>query len=1260
MNSKPLPKIQSFLKELKRKNSAESNGKKQTFQEFHAAGGGVPTQYKGREHVWHAKVDKFAAGGAVQPAALIDGNDFVKAAQANGLKTDNATLNKIVARVNRGESVQEAAKNVAQSRAAGGEVKMAGGGDPRGEMRATPRNKALGATADAAKWLHRAASEPFGYANPPGEMLSELIGVPAVGRTLEKLAYGEPITNYGKANVPLMQDDTADAAMTIAPMVGPTARMAAKGAKAVGRGALDLAKSDAAYNLAQKALVSPALAAVRPMNVVKPKDGNFLTGRTEKDLQPLKSRAPTHRDEALLMGGRYAQEADTPEGIRAMAQTAALNKWVDSNLTNYVKKQMGTPDDPVRKLAEEGITHKPGLVDDENIFAWNPDLQKQRMEAGFPEEGMGQSPTAQAWERASDSAIATHRAGDIQGMPERFAKFTEAEEKLRAAKKAVESKFKQQMENFGIEGTNNMHFATSLAEKAKIVGDTDLAKASAEYQSLQSPMMDNYMELGRQNPYINKLAPETPMYAPFTGDLGFDHIMDVLREDVTAGRIRPEQLSKVSMEQAVRRTFEYDQELAAKANASRAAAREGLPTYKEYPEGYKWIELNKPGSFSQESEAMGHSVRGYEPPKGHPDWTEASGNAGSSGYGHGGWEAIKSGKTKVYSLVDSKGAPHATVEVGPTHRDRGFFGDQRPTGDDYYSQQNKYVAGQNDGTVSPKLTFAEWWRSTQGIPEPEALPPRISQIKGKGNRAPNEEYLPYIQDFVRGGQWSGVGDIQNTGMRPKSSVFNDAELQMLRERGEADIPHILSGEEIQRLHNIIVPEGKRLKYDAKGNIVGSEEGLAHGGEVHMAGGGAIKAALAKLGKFATESDLKAIKEAGRAAHEQDAWIRAAKNAEIEEKLKSMPARSKAANIEMGMYHPVGGGTKLSKPFEAMHSTRVKNPKVGTPEVRIITPEDLYREEAGFFPLVGDKADASTFLTHIGEKELEVPVGLGGGPRYMDANLDPTNRSRSASWESGTGRVTSLGNQARRIGESGRPAYGIYTAGSGTNTDFNIMGANAILQQLGQSKLTKKAEKAFDQAMREGTKAFPPIPDWPGIRSPKAEDMLLDKSQGILRTKLFDTMGKEDFQSMGFPDVPATRKAIMDPQLLDVPTNEAGFRIAKMDPTGRIIEDPLHPSDYPTAMAGELAGQLDMGVDYKDVFSTHFANRRLLSQPESGDYYSFSRAHPIQYADQEWLDKIKKAQEAKEKLIKTGSYAKGGDVKPKGGLAAATKSCSCHD
>ena len=127
--------------------------------------------------------------------------------------------------------------------------------------------------------------------------------------------------------------------------------------------------------------------------------------------------------------------------------------------------------------------------------------------------------------------------------------------------------------------------------------------------------------------------------------LGFDHIIDVLKQDLASGRIRPEQLSKVSMEQAVRRTFEHDQELAAKMNAQRAAAREGLPVYKDYPEGYRWIELNKPGTFAAESDAMGHSVRGYEPPKGHPDWVEGSGDMGSPSYGHGGWEAIKDRKS---------------------------------------------------------------------------------------------------------------------------------------------------------------------------------------------------------------------------------------------------------------------------------------------------------------------------------------------------------------------------------------------------------------------------------------------------------------------------------------------------------------------------------------------------------------------------------------------------------------------------------------
>jgi hypothetical protein len=1105
-----IPKIKPMnFSELKPIGADSVPTKRQSLKEWAMAGGGVPTSHKGREHVWHGKVHKMAAGGEVYNTNpdMSDGGEIIQgAAFAKGgevKKDDEGAAFGVFpqAKAKRSKQDREASKNVPVDLARGA---VAG---------------ALGAPGDIEALIRML---PY---------LDEKTVLPTSEEIEQRLPF--------RSESPVSKAAAGLGSLAGGFYTGPGAPIRLAGAlpSAVKRAGQDFAMASAAG----------------VPHVIKPKGGNWFGNRAEKELNTLKKNkmAGENLEEMKQVYPPDVLATMSPEtrvsvdrAFPHLEKEAALNNWVDRNLTNYVKKEMATPEDPVRKLAEQNITHYP-VAEDPGY--WSRHGRTAREDFGGTE--MANSPLAKQWENRTDAMIMKDTAQQHQDM---------------------------------------MHLSPGM------YSDKD--------------------------EWIKKLAPDTPLYSAqqnrfSTLDLGFDHIMDVLREDLAAGRIRPEQLSKVSITDAVRRTHQYDQELAKKMAEAKATAREGLPVHKEYPEGYKWVELNKPGSFASESDAMGHSVRGYEPPKGHPDWTEGSGDSGSSGYGHGGWEAIKSGKAKVYSLVDPKGASHATVEVGPTHRDRGFFGNQRPTGDDYYSQQNKYIAGQNDGTVSPQLTFAEWWRSTQGIPEPEALPPRISQIKGKSNRAPNEEYLPYVQDFVKSGQWSDVGDLHNTNLIPLQS---DSELaQKIKRAGEVP-PHYLTQNEL-------------TEYAKKYN-----DGMAEGGDVHMSGGGAaIKAALAKLGKFASEVDLASIKEAGRIAHEQEAFIRAAKNADIEKRLQAMPARSKAANIEMGLYHPVGGGAKLAKPFEAMHSTRVPNPKVKTPDVKILTPEDLFRERATFYPLVGDKADTGTFLTHIGEKELEVPVGLGGGPRYMDVNYHPEDPTRSAAWESGTGRVTSLGSQAKRAGESGNPVYGVYTAGSGTNTDFNVMGTNAVLQQLPQSKFTKKTEKAFDSEMRSI------YPDWPGVRNEAAADLLMDKGQGELRKSFLTLMGSEPYQKAGLPDIPATRKAIMDPQLYDVPTNESGFRIARMDPTGRIVEDPLHPSDYPTAMAGELAGQLNQGVDYKDMFSTHFANRRLLSQPESGDYYSFSRAHPIQYADQEWLDKIMKAQEQKDKLIKTGKYAKGG-------------------
>ena len=176
-----------------------------------------------------------------------------------------------------------------------------------------------------------------------------------------------------------------------------------------------------------------------------------------------------------------------------------------------------------------------------------------------------------------------------------------------------------------------------------------------------------------------------------------------------------------------------------------------------------------------------------------------------------------------------------------------------------------------------------------------------------------------------------------------------------------------------------------------------------------------KKLLGGLGKvrqrmMATDDDgaMNAIRSAGRTAHEQEAAIRAAKNAQVKEQMANLPARSKKANEALGLYHPVGGGLKLSKPTSGMHATTVADPKFNPPEIGDITPEQLVKEGAALFPLVGDRAAAGRYLTHVGENELEMPVRLTGGPRYMDANYNPINPDDSAAWESGLGRVTALG------------------------------------------------------------------------------------------------------------------------------------------------------------------------------------------------------------------------------------------------------------
>ena len=330
---------------------------------------------------------------------------------------------------------------------------------------------------------------------------------------------------------------------------------------------------------------------------------NFLKGSVEKVLKPLLPNGPTHRDEALMLGGNWTRLADTAQGQKAMSRNEAISNWIQSNLANYIRKQMGHPNDPVRKLAEQGILHvDPELLADQG--RWGEDRRK--MLGG---EKLGKSEHAQAWEDATDATFEPNSIEDI----------------LRAK---------------------------------------DIYK-------------------GMQEPWMEKADPKTDVYELYGADnLGFDHIVDILKQDIDSGRIRPEQLSKVSIEHAVRRAHEYDQERKKAMQEASLKATEGMPVHKDYGNGYKWVELTMPEkgehllseldrriiaqrqdsnpvsqdlmdktldqraneklaeALKYEGDTMGHCVGGYCPD-------------------------VAAGHTRIFSLRDAKNEPHVTIEVTP-------------------------------------------------------------------------------------------------------------------------------------------------------------------------------------------------------------------------------------------------------------------------------------------------------------------------------------------------------------------------------------------------------------------------------------------------------------------------------------------------------------------------------------------------------------------------------------------------------------------
>ena len=1035
-----------------------------------------------------------------------------------------------------------------------------------------------------------------------------------VGDFLEKLE-----TEY---KIPPVLPEAVALQYLTAPATSQAARAAGKGAlqagMAVERGMEPVVRGALERGGLPREMVM-AMGANTQSNVIKPKNGNWFGTSLEDSMSGLKRGVIDEEAARRLMGDDFVNQrmSDPIDN--------ALNKWVDSNLTNYVKKQMATPEDPVRKLAEEGIVHIPS--NEVGINRYRAPEHRER----YGGEQLGQSEAARAWEDASDVAINAPKVGEI-----------------------------------------------------KSPGFID------------------------RNPYVEKLSPDERIYglnspASYQQEikgLGFDHILDVLREDLATGRIRPEQLNKVSMEQAVRRTYEYDQELAKKMAEARATSRAELPVYKDYPEGFKWIQLTRPGDFAAESDAMGHSVRGYEPPKGHPDYVEGSGDSGSSTYGLGGWEAIKSGEAKVYSLVDAKGEPHTTIEVGKGKHPIGFSGDGSnfPYGLTYGDSNNNYLEiplekQQEIYELGKKLYFenpnayAEN-RILTGAQAPNLMdtfqkaadmllgekPGYVRQIKGKGNARPISKYDPYTQDFVKSGGWSDVRDLQNTGLiNVDGRYFTEPELtEAAKKYGRMGVMDTTWDVARQRHIDAGISEEDALRNwvegfkEGRGRLDIPPEGMKRGGKVSISNNpdtmmlevnnqkmknGVPAYAGAGLIKGGLKAAKPAISEAERALPLVLPRAMPKSKAEINAHAERVARQMMGEHVTSGK----AGDTKNLAGRSLKESQRVKKL-----EYEFVPTKDVPESQ----PIQSQIGDINVALPGdftVSDVELKSLMGepinsrQEGGSRYGLGHLEDELPLFYASNEGPAQMVQDKVSDLYSLYEPER-VMGQHMAMGPIATNFAQHFADANLKYTDYSKLRGADMDMFDQIMSQGyelTKKnkktgevkikIVDFPDWPGIADPQAayEAMKRNPEMRKFYNRIMQTPSITE--PLGFPSGQDVRYAITSPDLRDMEVNLVGHGVGELVPNVDLTDTADH-NTYLKGIRGIYKGHQDVLSPFAIAYPD--ATQHIISTQRPQDFTgTIQKVFPHQRVDQQFIDEM---EQYRRRIKELTGKKKGGAVKKAAG------------
>jgi len=463
------------------------------------------------------------------------------------------------------------------------------------------------------------------------------------------------------------------------------------------------------------------------MNIIKDPGGMVVGGEKAIDEELLNMKKTENNFP-------HAHQYFVPEAERGALKdpnAVALNAWIDTKVKKYIRNQAGTKDDPILKSIESGVEHNfiPPMTGDTKYS-----IAMKREMVGKPKEGIATTEKGKDWEYAVDATFDPVKSKDIKEIINQKMPFNDQADKYRASLLRME---------------HNLPINT---------------KEDLEALQLINQIPDeNVYSMSSSN---------------LTSRLGLNHVSDVLYEDLQTGKLRPEQLSQMSIEKAIRRTAEYDAEKAKAMAKANAQSIEGMPVPREYNDGYKWVELKHKeaektkGALKSEGEMMGHCVGSYCP-------------------------EVERGEIKIYSLRSPDGKSHVTIEARPQFsmtlwRNENMDAiNSNPKLKEYDFQMRSL---DNDHKYGHQMTERDYVTEMTkemkklGIEpvEPEGYM-ELHQVKGKQNKRPDDKYQKYVSDFIKNNPTKheivdvyeldntnlmGVQNIADNGLVPKDIHFH--------------------------------------------------------------------------------------------------------------------------------------------------------------------------------------------------------------------------------------------------------------------------------------------------------------------------------------------------------------------------------------------------------------------------------------------------------------------------------------------------------